>query len=161
MAMRLAAHKPKRVLEIAAGTGVVTRQLAVMLDASCEIVATDLNPAMLEEAARIGTVRPVQWRQADAMHLPFEDGSFDAVCCQFGVMFFPDKGRAFAEMRRVLRPGGLLVFNVWDAIEANEFPDAVTNALAKMFPKDPPMFLARTPYGHGDPAQIEREIASG
>src|SRR3569832_390586 len=90
LAQRVAKAAPRRVLELAAGTGVVTRQLSDMLDRSCEIVATDLNPAMSEEAARIGTVRPVQWRQADAMQLPFDSASFDVVVCQFGAMFFPD-----------------------------------------------------------------------
>src|SRR3954468_21013349 len=97
MASRVARAGPRRVLELAAGTGVVTRKLAVMLDAKSEIVATDLNPAMIEEAARIGTARPVAWRQADAMKLPFEEASFDAVVCQFGVMFFPDRPHAYAE----------------------------------------------------------------
>ena len=113
LARRVAQAAPARVLELAAGTGVVTRQLAVMLDTSADIVATDLNPAMIEEAARIGTARPVAWRQVDAMQLPFESASFDAVVCQFGVMFLPDKPRAFAEARRVLRPGGLFAFNAW------------------------------------------------
>jgi SAM-dependent methyltransferase len=95
------------------------------------------------------------------MRLPFADGSFDAVVCQFGVMFFPDKARAFAEARRVLRPGGLFVFNVWDAIEENEFADAVTTALASVFPNDPPRFLARTPHGYHDRAAIARDLSDG
>lgn len=161
MAKRVAARNPRRVLEIAAGTGVVTRQLAVMLDASCEIVATDLNTAMLEEAGRIGTARPVQWRQADAMQLPFDAGSFDGVCCQFGAMFFPHKGHAFAEARRVLRPGGMFSFSVWDSIETNEFADAVTFAAATVFPDDPPRFLARTPHGHHDEERIAQDVAAG
>ena len=106
-----------RVLEIAAGTGVVTRALASALPESATIVATDLNQAMLDQGAAVGTKRPVEWRQADAMQLPFEDATFDAVVCQFGVMFFPDKPKAFAEARRVLRPGGVFIFNVWDRIE--------------------------------------------
>ena len=89
---------------------------------------------MLDQAVAIGTKRPVEWRQADAMQLPFEDGAFDAVVCQFGVMFFPDKAKAFAEARRVLRAGGLLMFSVWDRIEENEFADTVTAALASLFP---------------------------
>jgi SAM-dependent methyltransferase len=161
MAKRVAARKPRRVLELAAGTGVVTRNLAVLLDAACEIVATDLNTAMLEEAARIGTARPVKWRQADAMQLPFDDGSFDVVCCQFGAMFFPDRGHAFAETRRVLRPGGLFVFNVWDTIETNEFADAVTFAAGNVFPDDPPRFLARTPHGYHDERRVAHDVAAG
>ena len=140
LAKRLASRSLTRVLEIAAGTGVVTRQLAAVLPESVSIVATDLNQPMLDQAAAIGTRRPVEWRQADAMQLPFEDASFDAVACQFGVMFFPDKSKAFAEARRVLRPGGVFIFSVWDRIEENEFADAVTKALASVFPGDPPRF---------------------
>lgn len=160
LARRVAQAAPIRVLELAAGTGVVTRQLAVMLAPSTQIVATDLNPAMIEEAARIGTARPVEWRQVDAMQLPFDTASFDAVVCQFGVMFFPDKRQAFAEARRVLRPGGLFAFNAWGAIVRNEFADAVTHALASVFPRDPPRFMARTPHGYHDPAVIMQDLAA-
>src|SRR6185369_5138866 len=104
LARRLHGRKMARVLEIAAGTGVVTRALVAALDHSVAIVATDLNQAMLNEAAAAGTTRPVEWRQADALALPFGGGEFDAVVCQFGAMFFPDKARAFAEARRMLRP---------------------------------------------------------
>ena len=93
------------------------------------------------------------------MQLPFDDASFDAVVCQFGVMFFPDKAKAFAEARRVLRPGGAFFFNVWDRIEDNEFADVVTDALAPLFPADPPRFMARTPHGYHDRATIERDLA--
>jgi ubiquinone/menaquinone biosynthesis C-methylase UbiE len=161
LVQRLAARPVTRVLEIAAGTGVVTRKLASVLHADVAIVATDLNPAMLETAAAIGTSRPVQWRQADAMQLPFANGMFDAVVCQFGVMFFPDKAKAFAEVGRVLGPGGVFIFNVWDRIEANEFADTVTTALASVFPDDPPRFMARTPHGYHDRATIARDLASG
>ena len=121
LAERLAARRPRRVLEIAAGTGVVTRRLAATLPEGSAIVATDLNPGMLAEARTVGTARPVDWRTADAQQLPFDDAAFDAVVCQFGVMFFPDKAKAFAEARRVLRPGGAFLFNAWDRIEDNEF----------------------------------------
>jgi ubiquinone/menaquinone biosynthesis C-methylase UbiE len=158
---RLASRKPARVLEIAAGTGVVTRLLASTLPASAAIVATDLNRPMLELAAAVGTSRPVQWREADAMQLPFGDGEFDAVLCQFGVMFFPDKPKAFAEAHRVLKPGGLLLFNAWDRIEENEFADTVTTALATLFPGDAPRFMARTPHGYHDAARIARDLQAG
>ena len=102
---RLASQSPARVLEIAAGTGVVTRKLASALPESVSVVATDLNQAMLDLASVVGTKRPVEWRQADAMQLPFEDSAFDVVVCQFGVMFFPEKSKAFSEARRVLRSG--------------------------------------------------------
>lgn len=161
LASRVAAHAPGEVLEIAAGTGVVTRHLARVLPAAARLVATDLNAPMLEEAKAQGTERAVEWMPADAMALPFEDASFDAVVCQFGVMFFPDKPRAFAEMRRVLRPGGRLFFNAWDTIERNEFPHVVTQALAQVFPEDPPRFMDRVPHGYADAAVVRRDVAQG
>ncbi|HET9749544.1 MAG TPA: class I SAM-dependent methyltransferase, partial [Casimicrobiaceae bacterium] len=130
MARRVASRRPRRVLELAAGTGVVTRALAKALGVDAALVATDLNEGMLNEAKSIATARPVTWRQADAMALPFDDGSFDAIVCQFGAMFFPDKAAAFREARRVLVPGGTLAFSVWDRIEDNEFADVVTTSLA-------------------------------
>jgi SAM-dependent methyltransferase len=149
------------VLEVAAGTGVVTRAMVSALPEAVSIVATDLNQAMLDRAAAVGTKRPVEWRQADAMQLSFPDGAFDAVVCQFGVMFFPEKAKAFAEARRVLKAGGVFLFNVWDRIEENEFAETVTSALQTLFPSDPPRFLARTPHGYHDHRVIERDLASG
>src|SRR6476469_2298675 len=128
---------------------------------SVAIVATDLNPAMLDQAAATGTSRPVEWRQADAAQLPFPDRAFDAVVCQFGVMFFPDKAGAFAEARLVLLPGGVFLFNVWDRIEHNQFADVITAELATLYPDDPPRFLARTPHGYADRAVIERDLSAG
>src|SRR5438128_117370 len=113
---RLEGVRPASVLEVAAGTGGVTRAMAARLPETVAITASDLNQPMVDYAAALGTSRPVRWRQADAMDLPFDDHSFDAVVCQFGVMFFPDRPRAFAEICRVLRPGGVFVFNVWDRI---------------------------------------------
>lgn len=161
LASRLTSGSVKNVLEIAAGTGVVTRALASALPEHVSIIATDLNQPMLDHASALGTKRPVEWRQADAMELPFPAGTFDAVVCQFGVMFFPDKPKAFSEARRVLKPGGVFVFNVWDRIEENEFADTVTTALERLFPDDPPRFLARTPHGYYDRATIERDLANG
>ena len=150
-----------RLLELAAGTGVVTRELASRLPESVQIVATDLNPPMLEQARAIGTSRPVEWGQADAMQLPCPDASFDAVVCQFGVMFFPDKAKAFAETRRVLKPGGVFIFNVWDRMEENEFGHLVTVAQESVFPADPPRFLARTVFGHHDREVLTRALVDG
>ena len=155
---RVAQRPLTRVLEIAAGTGVVTRRLASVLPRSVAIVATDLNQPMLDLARELGTARTVQWRQADAMQLPFDAGEFDAVVCQFGVMFFPDRAGAFAQARRVLKTGGLFLFNVWDRIEENEFADSVTQALETVFPEDPPRFLARTPHGYHDLEAIEQDL---
>jgi SAM-dependent methyltransferase len=161
LARRLASRHVGRVLEIAAGTGVVTRAMASLLPAHVSIVATDLNQPMLDQAMAQGTGRAVDWRRADAMQLPFEDRRFDAVVCQFGAMFFPDRSKAYAEARRVLDAGGIFVFNVWDRIQENEFADTVTTALASLFPDDPPRFLARTPYGYHDRKTIERDLAAG
>jgi len=158
---RLASRAPGRVLELAAGTGVVTRALASVLPDGVSIVATDLNRPMLDHASARGTERPVEWRQADAMQLPFPDESFDAVVCQCGVMFFPDKVKALSEARRVLKPGGVFIFNTWDRIEDNEFAHTVTTALESLFPEDPPRFLARTPHGYWDLPTIKRDLASG
>jgi SAM-dependent methyltransferase len=158
---RLASRSLGRILEIAAGTGVVTRKLASVLPESVSIVATDLNQPMLDLALAVGTKRPVEWRQADAMQLPFQDGTFDAVVCQFGVMFFPEKAKAFSEARRVLGSGGVFMFSVWDRIEENEFADTVTKALESLFPENPPRFMARVPHGYYDRSTIERDLESG
>lgn len=159
LALRVAHFQPSRVLEIAAGTGVLTRRLATILPPEVSITGTDLNQPMLDQAIAIGTSRPVEWQQADAMQLPFPDGMFDVVVCQFGAMFFPDKAKAYSEARRVLRPGGRFLFSVWDRIEENEFADVVTGALNALFPNDPPRFLARTPHGYHDPAVIAQDLA--
>ncbi len=161
LARRVAALPGARLLEIAAGTGALTRALAAEVGPRASIVATDLNQAMLDEAAAVGTPAGVRWQHADALALPFADESFDVVVCQFGAMFFPDKVRAFAEARRVLRPGGTFLFNVWDALSENEFAETVTSALADMFPGDPPRFLARTPHGYHDQSLIARHLGQG
>jgi len=161
MAARVAAFAPERVLEIAAGTGVVTRALAAWLPESTAIVATDLSDAMLQVARAQPTARPVSWRQADAMELPFANESFDAVVCQFGVMFFPDKARAFAEVHRVLAPGGRFFFSAWDRIEDNDIPFAVAKAVAGLFADDPPTFLSRIPHGYHDVATIRADLSAG
>lgn len=154
-----AADSPGSVLETAAGSGVVTRALAPRLGADARYVVTDLNQPMLDfAAARQGADGRIEWRQADALDLPFKAGSFDVVCCQFGVMFFPDRVAGYAEARRVLRPGGRFIFNVWDRIEENAFADDVTKAVATVFPHDPPRFLARTPHGYHDIALIRQDL---
>ena len=159
MADLVAGLSPVSVIETAAGSGAVTRALAPRLSAGARYVVTDLNQPMLEyAAARQPADRRIEWRQADALDLPFEDATFDVICCQFGVMFFPDRVAGYAEARRVLRPGGRFVFSVWDRIEENDFADDVTNAVAKLFPHDPPLFLARTPHGYHDIALIREEL---
>jgi ubiquinone/menaquinone biosynthesis C-methylase UbiE len=155
---RLADLRDGPLLEIAAGTGIVTRALARRLAAGIAIVASDLNQAMLDFAAAQGSARAVTWQQADAQALPFADGTFAAVACQFGVMFFPDKVAAFGQARRVLKPGGRLVFSVWGRLENNEIPHVIHEAVAALFPGDPPGFLARAPYGHHDVAVISEQV---
>jgi ubiquinone/menaquinone biosynthesis C-methylase UbiE len=156
---RARALAPKRVLETAAGTGIVTRALCRALPGAA-ITATDLNQAMLDYAATRLDDDNVSWRQADAQALPFGDGEFDLAVCQFGVMFFPDKHRAYQEAHRVLRPGGRFIFNVWDRIEENEIADILTKALASLFPQNPPRFLARTPYAYFNTDIIEKELGA-
>jgi ubiquinone/menaquinone biosynthesis C-methylase UbiE len=159
LAARVAGRRPQAVLETAAGTGVVTRGLAACLPEDTRIVATDLNPPMLAHAqARLGRDGRVEWKQADGLALPFADATFDVVACQFGVMFFPDKVRAYEEARRVLKPSGQFLFSVWDRISENEFADVVTEALATVFPEDPPRFMVRTPHGYHDVALIRRQL---
>jgi len=159
LATRAAALAPSDLLEVACGTGVATRALVSAMGAGCAITATDLNEAMVAHGASIGSARPVSWRTADVMALPFPEAAFDVVVCQFGVMFFPDRVAAYREVRRVLRPDGTFLFNVWNEISANELADEVTRAVAGLFPDDPPRFLARTPHGHGSPAEIEDDLA--
>jgi ubiquinone/menaquinone biosynthesis C-methylase UbiE len=163
LARRVALTDPQNVLETASGTGVLTQALASRLPEHARIIATDLNQQMLERAkARQYRDRRIEWKQADALSLPFADQGFDVVACQFGVMFFPDKVQSYKETHRVLKSGGRFVLNVWDRISENEFADTVTEALAALFPHDPPRFLARTPHGYHDVEKIHEElIAAG
>ena len=159
LAQRAASLSPSAVLETAAGTGVVTRALAAKLSPGASYIVTDLNQPMLDYAgSRQAPDSRIKWRQADALALPFENAAFDLVCCQFGAMFFPDRSSAYREAKRVLKRGGHFLFNVWDRIEENVFADDVTNALANIFPNDPPRFLARTPHGYHDTALIRSEL---
>jgi SAM-dependent methyltransferase len=161
LADRVAALEPNTVLETAAGSGVVPRALAGRLGANARYVVTDLNQPMLDHAARKqGADDRIEWRQADALELPFDKGAFDVVICQYGVMFYPDRIRGYAEAHRVLKPGGHYVFNVWDGIKTNEFADVVTDAAAAVFPDDPPQFLPRTPYGYFNHEIIRQELGA-
>lgn len=150
LAARIAAENPGRVLEIAAGTGVVTTALREALPDTA-IVATDLNEAMLAVARANQEVTGIEWQKADAQDLPFEAESFDAIACQFGIMFFPDPAKAIAEMKRVLRPGGIVAIYVWGSLEQNPAAKAAQAAVGQLFPEDPPLFMGRTPHGHADP----------
>jgi ubiquinone/menaquinone biosynthesis C-methylase UbiE len=160
MSQKAAALSPRSVLETAAGSGAVARALAPRLSPDTRYIVTDLNQPMLDHAAaRQGKDDRISWQKVDAQVLPFEDAAFDLVCCQFGVMFFPDRPSAYREARRVLKPGGHFLFNAWDRIEENAFADDVTNALAEFFPDDPPRFLVRTPHGYHDTALIRSDLA--
>ena len=145
------------ILETAAGTGIVTQALH-LAQPDAHIIATDLNAGMLEVAAQRVRTDIVTFEEADAQDLRFADESFDLVVCQFGVMFFPDRVQGHAEARRVLVPGGRLFFNVWDRIEDSEFTDVVVQAMAELFPNDPPRFMARTPHGYCDRDLIRSDL---
>jgi SAM-dependent methyltransferase len=148
------------LLEIAAGTGIVTIALAKALP-HLDIVATDLNQPMLDHAAKKPELAAVKFQQADALNLPFEDESFDAVVCQFGVMFFPDKPAAFREAHRILKPGGRFLLNVWGSATENPIIDATLDGLRKCYPKHASWFLERTPCGYRDEAVIRADLRAG
>ena len=159
LAERVRSTGAQTILETAAGSGVVPGALAPLLDADACYVITDLNQPMLDRAiSRQASDLRLTWQQADALKLPFDDGSFDAVGCQFGVMFFPDRVAGYREALRVLRPGSRFFFNVWDRIEDNDFARLVTEAVGKIFPENPPLFLARTPHGYHDIGLIEANL---
>ncbi len=157
VAERAKALQPKRILETAAGTGVVTEALHRAIP-DAEIVATDLNPPMLEEAARRVGDATVRFQGADALDLPFPDASFDLVVCQFGVMFFPDKVRGNAEAFRVLEPGGAYLLVIWDSVDRNVATKAAGRAVADLFPDDPTAFYNRIPFRYFDTDEIEADL---
>lgn len=159
MAQRVPTLERGSVLELAAGTGVLTQAIARVLAPAVHVVATDLNEAMLRRAASRKLGRSVTWKQVDAQRLPFGTAQFDVMLCQFGVMFFPDKVAAYREAHRVLKPGGKFVFNVWGDLEDNELSLLVARAVADFFPADPPAFVQRTPFGYRDLTLIREELA--
>jgi ubiquinone/menaquinone biosynthesis C-methylase UbiE len=155
LARRVSARSPGRVLELAAGTGVLTRELVAAV-ASADVIATDFNAAMVDFGRE--HVPQATWLQADALNLPFDPGSFDLTACQFGVTFFPDKQSAFTEARRVLTAAGTLLFNTWASLDSHDFQAAVDDALRRVFPDDPPTFLASVPHGYADPEVIVSDL---
>lgn len=160
LAGRVASARPRgAVLEIACGTGIVTKRLRERLPSSVRLVATDLSQPMLDYARAKLAAAPVEWQQADAMALPFEDSSFGAVVCGFGVMFVPDKSVAFREARRVLTTGGSFVFNVWDGFEGNECSRIVFETIRTFFGGQEPEFL-KIPFGFNDHNLIRRLLAA-
>jgi SAM-dependent methyltransferase len=158
LANRAASHSPGRVLELAAGTGVLTRELVAALPAA-EVTATDLNTTMVAYGKR--RVPRAQWQQADAQDLPFDDERFDLVVCQFGVMFFPDKPSAFREARRVLTPEGSMLFSTWDAIDTHGYAAALAAGVEHAFPDGPPTFMGAVPHGYSAVGEVVADLTAG
>ena len=161
LAERVATRRPRHVLELAAGTGIVTRRLRDALLPERHLTATDLNSPMLEVAkTKFNPDDAVSFETADAMVLPYADAQFDVIVCQFGVMFFPDKIRSYREAYRVLKPGGSYLLNIWDSLDVNGFAQITQDVVATFFPNDPPAFY-EVPFGYSDPVLIRSEILSG
>ena len=158
LAQKVAALAPTNVLELAAGTGIVTRKLRDALHKNCQLTASDLNAPMLEVASeKFADGEAVNFEVIDAMDISHGDESFDAVTCQFGVMFFPDKANSFTEVHRVLRPGGHYVFNSWDSWDENPFAQLVHEVVAEVFPEDPPGFY-KVPFSYHDAGEISETV---
>ena len=157
VAERCAVVQPDRILETAAGTGIVTRAVHRAAPGA-QVVATDINPAMLEFATHALRSKHVSFQPADAQNLPFAEGSFDLVLCQFGVMFFPDKIRANQEARRVLRPNGHYLLVTYNRLELNPIPKAAEEAVSALFAHDPFDYMERGPFCYADPARIKHDL---
>lgn len=157
LAQKAALFRPSRILETAAGTGIVTEALHRALP-DAEIIATDLNPPMLEEAARRVADPHVRFQPADALALPFDDASFDLVACQFGIMFYPDKVRGNAEARRVLRDGGRYLLAIWDQVERNQATMVAGKAVAGLIPEGAGRFYERVPFRYHDTNEIAADL---
>jgi ubiquinone/menaquinone biosynthesis C-methylase UbiE len=156
VAKHVALFRPESILETAAGTGIVTRAVHAAVPAS-EIVATDINPAVLEFATQQVQSERITFQAADAQQLPFDDETFDLVLCLFGIMFFPDKMRANAEARRVLRPGGRYVLVTFNRLDLNPVPEAAGEAVATLFPEDP-HYMERGPFSYTDASLVEKDL---
>ena len=156
LAGRVAAMSPQTVLEVACGTGIVTRRMLERLPAGTRVVATDLNLPMLDHAERaVGPDERVKWRVTDAASLPFADAWYDAYVCQFGYMFFPDRLKAAREAKRVLKTGGKAFVSMWERLSRNRFAELANETLVKFFPEDPPKFY-QTPFNWHDEADIRQ-----
>lgn len=159
LAGRLQVRPPGDVLEIACGTGLLTRRLRRRLDPAVVLTATDLSKTMLDYArGKLGEVKGLEWREADAVDLPFGDAQFGAVVCSFGFMFVPDRKAAFRQARRVLKAGGTLLFNVWDRMEDNPHSVVIAALIEELFPGDEEMRF-RMPFDMHDPALLRNLLA--
>ena len=157
IARRTAALNPQRILETAAGTGLATAAIVERLP-DATLVATDLNQAMIDVAAKRVTSPKVEFQAADAQSLPFDDEAFDAVVMQYGMMFLPDRPAGYSEARRVLKPGGHFIFNVWDRLDKSPVAQTVHKAVAALYPDDPPSFFTRVPWGYHDRQRLEQDV---
>jgi len=157
LAARVRVPAGGRLLELACGTGMLTRELAAALPPTVAIDATDLSDAMLGAARDRVPAANVRWQTADALALPFDDHVFDAVACQFGVMFFPDKVAAARQVRRVLKPGGAFWFSSWAPLAENPVSRVAHETVASFFDRDPPAFY-QLPFGYADRNQIAGDL---
>ena len=156
---RVVAEHPRRVLEIACGTGILTDHLRQALTDAVALTATDLNAPMIEYArSKLGDTG-IEWQEADGTRLPFANHTFDAVVCQFGYMFFPDKVAGFREAARVLTPKGTLWFSVWGSLDENPAGWIPHQAVSALFETDPPQFY-RVPFGYHDEAVIREHLTA-
>lgn len=153
MAGRLQDKQYPAILEIACGTGRVTNHLSTSVQHDT-LTATDLNPDMIEVAKKIVPNPAIRWMTADAVALPFDDHSFDAVVCQFGIMFFPDKLKGLQEMHRVLKAGGKLIFNTWDKLENLPAVHLGRKVIDSFFETDPPEFY-NIPFSMHDDNELK------
>ena len=163
MAARVAALGPDAVLETAAGSGVVARALAPLLRPGTRYVVTDLNAPMLDQARSRQTPAQgarIEWAVADALDLPYPDAAFDVLCCQFGVMFFPDRRKAYAEARRVLKPGAPFLFSAWDSLAQNDVPATVWAVVQARYADNPPQFFNKVPHGYHDADVIRADLTA-
>jgi len=154
---RIAALRPLAVLELACGTGRVTKHLLAACAPGGKVIATDINPAMLSEARRNVPSSTIEWNTVDAVALPYADASFDAIVCQFGVMFLSNRVKAYSEAHRVLKPGGTLLVSSWDALEFNPIEQLTDALLHEFFPEDTPQFYS-IPFAYNNESVMRREL---
>ena len=150
--------KPEKVLELSAGTGILTEALINKLPETTRILATDINPDMLDLAKyKLWTNFNISWQLADATDLPYEANEFDVVLSQFGVMFYKNRHLAYRKIRQILKPGGTFIFNTWGSIYENFIIELTERALKRVFPFDTPGFL-EIPFGYHSYEQIIHDL---